>query len=87
MMIDANRCYTPPELAKKWRMTPEKIINLIRSGKLSGFDSSINPGFGRPRFLITPEAVAEFENAPERAGRVEKLMKRKKVPLIDLDSI
>ncbi len=86
-MIDAVRCFTPPQLAKRWRKSPEQIICLIRAGKLRAFDSSLNPGYGRPRFLITPEAVAEFENAPERTGCTEKPMKRKKRQLVDLDSI
>ncbi|MDA0240702.1 MAG: hypothetical protein O3A84_11850 [Proteobacteria bacterium] len=86
-MIDATRCYTPPELAKRWKMTPEKVIRLIRSGSLNGFDSSIVPGIGRPRFLIPPEAVADFENDLTRAGKVEKTVRRKRKKIIDLDSI
>jgi hypothetical protein len=53
---------TPPDLAKRWRVKPEKVIGFIRRGELRAFDVSTIPGVGRPRFRISIDAVIEFEN-------------------------
>jgi hypothetical protein len=52
--------FTPPQLGKRYRCKPSKIIALIRAGELRGIDTAL-PGSSRPRFVISPEAVAEFE--------------------------
>ena len=52
---------TPPELARRWRVKPDKIIGVIRRGELRAFDVSSRPGVGRPRFRISLDAVIEFE--------------------------
>jgi hypothetical protein len=63
--VDAARYLTPPELARRWRMKRDRVLALIRSGALRAFDASKNPGKagGRPRWRISPQAIAEFEAA------------------------
>jgi hypothetical protein len=53
---------TPPQLAKRWGVKPEKVIAFIRSGELRAFDVSVRAGMGRPRFRIPPDGVIEFES-------------------------
>ncbi len=60
-MTDASATLTPPELARRWRVKPSKVLGFIRSGELRAFDVSSRPG-GRPRFRIAIDAVIEFEN-------------------------
>lgn len=54
-------CLTPPALAKRWGITPEKVIAFIRRGELRAFDVA-SPGSKRPRYRILLDAVCEFEH-------------------------
>lgn len=56
----AKTHYTPPELAKQWNVSPDKVRAWIASGELEAFDASTTQG-GRPRYLIRREAVEAFE--------------------------
>ena len=51
---------TPPEVAKMWGITPEKVIAFIRSGELRAINVATRLG-GRPRFLIDVSDLAAFE--------------------------
>jgi transposase len=55
-----RKIYTPPEVARRHRVSPVKVIGWLRSGELKGIDVSSAPG-GRPRFRITADDLAEFE--------------------------
>ena len=61
---------TPPRLAALWGCSPERIVALIRAGRLRGFTTS-DPGCSRPRWKIPPDAVAEFEarNRPSTSSK------------------
>lgn len=52
--------FTPPQLSKRWRCKPSTVIAAIKRGDLRAFNLA-SPGCTRPRFRISPEAVAEFE--------------------------
>ena len=69
-------CLTPPALAKRWGITPEKIIAFIRRGELRAFDVA-SPGSNRPRFRIPADAVVEFENR-RSAKQPAKVARRKR---------
>lgn len=60
-------CWTPPQVARRWGVKPERVLSLIRAGRLRAFVLPVvthRPGAqSRPRFRITPEAVADFESA------------------------
>ena len=51
---------TPPEIAKRWGVSPEQIIRFIRSGELRAINVATNPA-GRPRFLIDIRDLQVFE--------------------------
>lgn len=53
---------TPPEVAKLWGVSPDKVIAWIRSGELRAIDASRNRG-QRPRYLIDIADLEAFENA------------------------
>ena len=55
-------CVTPPKLAVRWGVKPEKVIGFIHSGELRAFDVSVRVGVGRPRYRIPPDAIIEFES-------------------------
>jgi excisionase family DNA binding protein len=52
---------TPPEVAQRWGISPEKVITWIRSGELRALNAATRPG-GRPRYLIDEADLAEFES-------------------------
>lgn len=52
---------TPPELARRWGTNPSRVVSLIRRGELAAIDFSAEPGVGRPRWKVPPEAIAQFE--------------------------
>jgi hypothetical protein len=49
---------TPRELGARWKLSPDRIAALIRSGQLRAFNTA--PGRGR-RWRIPLEAVLDFE--------------------------
>ena len=51
---------TPPEIARRWGVSPEKIIGFIRSGELRAINGATNCG-GRPRYLVDVTDLALFE--------------------------
>jgi excisionase family DNA binding protein len=57
-MNDTARGYTPRELARILRISPDKVRALIRSGEL-GATSKLR--CGKPRFVVLPHHLAEFE--------------------------
>ncbi len=51
---------TPPEVAKQWGVSPEKVIGWIRAGELRAFNAATRHG-GRPRYLIDTADLLAFE--------------------------
>ncbi len=56
---------TTPEFARRYRIGEEKVLGLIRRGELRAVNTA-SALCGKPRWVITPEALAEFEK--RRAG-------------------
>ena len=52
---------TPPQVAKRLRVSPEKVIHWIRTGKLAGIN--IAESALRPRFRVSAESLEAFEVA------------------------
>jgi hypothetical protein len=69
---DADRCLTPRELARRWRVRPAKVRAMIRAGTLPAITID-----GRTR--VTPEAVASAEAGP-LAVRPRRTRRREAVP-------
>ena len=63
MVTYAKRKLTPPEVAKIYRVNPDKVISWIRSGELRAINTS--NGSIRPRYLIDSADLEAFEQARE----------------------
>jgi len=62
MASDRTQMMTPPQLAERWGVDPDKVLRLIHSGQLRAINLAVNPR-GRPRFRISDDAVRDFEAA------------------------
>ncbi len=58
--VDSGRCLTPPQLARQWQVSPDKVIGFIRSGELRAFNVAAKP-HGRPRWRISAADAVAFE--------------------------
>ena len=53
-------CRTPPEIAKTYRVSPDKVRGWIERGELAAINIASRPG-SRPRYVVPETALAEFE--------------------------
>jgi excisionase family DNA binding protein len=51
---------TVSEVARRYRVSADKVRGWIRRGELAAVNTARHPG-GKPRFVITPEALLAFE--------------------------
>ena len=58
----SDTAITPPELARRYGVHVYKILSFIRSGELAALNLATRRS-GRPRWKITPEAIAAFERS------------------------
>jgi len=56
---------TAPEVARRLRVSPDKIVAWIKAGELQGFNVALRRN-GRPRYRISLDALLDFER--RRAG-------------------
>lgn len=54
-----ERLLTPPQVAQRLRIKPERVIAMIRSGELRGSDVA-SRGSRRPRYRIDPADLAAW---------------------------
>jgi excisionase family DNA binding protein len=62
---------TPPQLARRFGVGPDKVLAWIRSGELPAINGAAKPN-GRPRYLIDKADVEAFE--AQRQVRPKKLI-------------
>lgn len=74
----ACRKVTPPELAARWGISPDKILFWIQSGELRAIDASLLPGRGRPRYLIDEDDIEAFERGRQVAPPLPQPARRRK---------
>jgi len=67
--------FTPPEIARRLRVSPEKVLGWIRSGELRAINVAARPT-GRPRFRIEPADLSAFEE--RRSGHAPRATLKKK---------
>lgn len=73
-----ERSLTPPQFAKRYGRAVEKVIRWIESGELVAINVATTTS-GRPRYVITPEAIEEFEKRRRvKAAPVKKTIRRKR---------
>ena len=73
----APRGYTPAELARLLRVSPDRVRAWIKSGELPALNVATHR-CGRPRFVILPQHLAEFEKRRRAATPVAKPSPRKR---------
>ena len=61
-MAVGPRYLTPPAVARLLGIKPERVIEFIRAGELRAVDVA-RRGSMRPRYRISPDALAAFEAA------------------------
>jgi transposase len=66
---------TVADLAKRFRVSPDKVRLWIKRGELSAVNTA-NARCGKPRFVVTADALAAFEQG--RQATPPKAAKRKK---------
>jgi hypothetical protein len=72
-----RRKLTPPQVAARYGISPDKVLAWIRQGDLSAFNAATKAD-RRPRWLIDEDDLAAFEarraspTAPERSSRSEQ---------------
>jgi hypothetical protein len=79
MPPDAPHYLTPPELAKLWRVSPEKVIAMIRGGQLAAVNLA-SRGSSRPRYRISRDAIRNFEQGQEVIPRPASGPRRRPKP-------
>ena len=71
--VDGACSLTVPEVAKLLRVSPDKVLSWIRSGRLRGFNVA-ETETSRPKYRVSPEELEAFINVrmpfqPPRRGR------------------
>jgi hypothetical protein len=72
---------TPPALAKRYGVAPEKILAWIRAGELVAINIAARLG-GRPRYVISANAVEAFELARSSQRPAKNIPKKIKMPSV-----
>jgi excisionase family DNA binding protein len=67
---------TVADVAKRYRVSKDKIRTWIKSGHLPAINTA-SALCGRPRFVVTPDALAAFERG-RTAGKPKKQARRRK---------
>jgi hypothetical protein len=75
-MTSTGTYLTPPQLAQIYGVKPAKILAWISSGELGALNLAAR-GTSRPRYRISPEAIAQFE-CRRSAGPLPKQVRRRR---------
>lgn len=70
--------YSVPQVAARYKVCQETVRNWIRTGQLRAINVN-SLQCGRPRFVVLPEALAEFEKG-KTVPTPPPPKRRKKVP-------
>ena len=73
---------TVRDVARLFRVSPDKVRSWISKGELPAVNTA-NAICGKPRFVILPHQLAEFETRRQVAPPVRKTARRKKNVGID----
>jgi hypothetical protein len=68
---------SPPTLARRWGVSPDKVIGWIRTGQLRAINAAASPT-GRPRWLIDEADVKLFEQQRTAQPRHAPAPRRRK---------
>jgi transposase len=76
---DLGRGLTVRDVARRFRVSPDRVRAWIRGGQLAALNTAA-ARCGRPRFVVTPEAIAEFEHGLAAATAPKPAPRRKRRP-------
>jgi hypothetical protein len=76
------RGYTPNELAKVLRVSPDRIRSWIKTGQLGAIDTATTL-CRRPRYVILPHLLAEFERRRAAGPPPKPQRRRRRTALVD----
>jgi len=68
--------YSPADIAERYGIDHAKVLNWIAAGALRAVNVATNPS-GRPRWRISEEALAEFEQSRANVKPVKPTRRRK----------
>jgi hypothetical protein len=77
---DPNAGLTVEDVARRYRVSPDKVRAWIAHGELPGINTATNL-CGKPRWVITPDALAAFEKS-RAGGPVPKPQRRRRPPTV-----
>jgi len=77
---DPNAGLTVEDVARRYRVSPDKVRAWIAHGELRGINTATNL-CGKPRWVIPPEALAEFEKK-RTGGPAPKPQRRRRQPAV-----
>jgi hypothetical protein len=80
---DGARGFTPNELARLLRVSPDRVRAWIKSGKLDAINTARTRS-GKPRFVILPRHLEEFERG-HRVSPPHKPSPRRRRPSTEID--
>jgi hypothetical protein len=78
-----RRKLTPPQVAKQWGCSTNKVLRFIRTGQLKAIDLTAKRG-NRPRYAIDLADIAAFEASrlivPDGAESTTRRLRRRTPP-------
>jgi hypothetical protein len=78
----AERGYTPNELARVLRVSPDRVRAWIQSGQLGAVNTA-SALCGRPRYVVLPHHLAEFERRRAAAPPPKPPRRRTRTKAVD----
>lgn len=82
MPSDTTTGYTTADIARRYRVGEDKVRSWIRSGELPAINTS-STRCGRPRYVVTAEALTAFEASRSAAPPPKPKRRRRKVAMTD----
>jgi transposase len=73
---------TASEVARRYRVSPDKVRAWIARGELQAVNTS-TVLCGRPRWIVPPEALAEFERRRAGGPAPKPPRRRRRTPIVD----
>jgi transposase len=72
-----HRGFVTAEIARRFRVSEDKVRGWIARRELRALNTA-DPASGKKRYVVTPEALAEFEAARQAATPAPKPARRRK---------
>jgi excisionase family DNA binding protein len=82
MPSDTAAGYTTADIARRYRVGEDKVRRWIASGELPAINTS-STRCGRPRYVVTVDALAAFEAGRSAAPPPKPKRRRRKLELVD----